>query len=177
MRHKRENDPTRERGMSQGAESSPQGQRMGGWIRAPQDFWGGLILIGIAIFAIWASGDLPGMRGFAFGPGTAPRLFAGLLVVLGAAIAFIGLMVDGPKIEKYAIRGPLLITASIFTFAAIIRPVGLIIATFLTFMISAAASKETRWLESTIMAVAMTAFCVGLFVYLLNLPFQLWPRF
>ena len=23
----------------------------------------------------------------------------------------------------------------------------------------------------------MTAFCVGLFVYLLNLPFQLWPRF
>ncbi|KAA0274406.1 MAG: methyltransferase domain-containing protein, partial [Acidobacteria bacterium] len=29
--------------------------------------------------------DLPGQRGFAFGPGTAPRLFAGLLVVLGLA--------------------------------------------------------------------------------------------
>jgi len=27
------------------------------------------------------------------------------------------------------------------------------------------------------MAAAMTAFCVFLFVYLLNLPFQLWPRF
>ena len=25
--------------------------------------------------------------------------------------------------------------------------------------------------------IAMTAFCVGLFVYLLQLPFQLWPLF
>jgi hypothetical protein len=32
-------------------------------------------------------------------------------------------------------------------------------------------------LESIIAAAVMTAFCVLLFVYLLNLPFQLWPRF
>jgi hypothetical protein len=44
-------------------------------------------------------------------------------------------------------------------------------------MISATASKETRWLESTITAVALTAFCVFLFPYVLNLPFQIWPRF
>ena len=25
--------------------------------------------------------------------------------------------------------------------------------------------------------MAMTAFCIGLFVYLLQLPFQLWPAF
>jgi hypothetical protein len=44
-------------------------------------------------------------------------------------------------------------------------------------MISAAGSSETRWIEATIAAVGLTAFCVGLFVYGLNLPFQLWPRF
>jgi putative tricarboxylic transport membrane protein len=44
-------------------------------------------------------------------------------------------------------------------------------------MISASASKETRWMEATIMAAALTAFCVVLFAYLLGLPFQLWPRF
>jgi hypothetical protein len=32
-----------------------------------------------------------------------------------------------------------------------------------------------RWVESLIAAVVMTAFCVALFVYLLQLPFQLWP--
>jgi hypothetical protein len=58
-----------------------------------------------------------------------------------------------------------------------IRPFGLMISSFLTFMISATASKETRWLEATIVAVALTGFCVLLFVYLLNLPFQLCPQF
>jgi len=54
---------------------------------------------------------------------------------------------------------------------------GLIIASFVTFVIAAVASKETRWIESLIMAAALTAFCVIIFVYLLGLPFQLWPRF
>jgi hypothetical protein len=38
-------------------------------------------------------------------------------------------------------------------------------------------SSEMRWVESLIAAVVMTIFCVILFVYLLYLPFQLWPRF
>ena len=51
------------------------------------------------------------------------------------------------------------------------------IASFLTFMISILRIEEMRWLESVIAAAVMTVFCVLLFVYLLNLPFQLWPRF
>ena len=42
-------------------------------------------------------------------------------------------------------------------------------------MISIFGSSEMRWVESLIAAVVMTAFCVALFVYLLQLPFQLWP--
>jgi putative tricarboxylic transport membrane protein len=162
--------------MSDGV-NSPNAPRWGFRIRAPQDFWGGLALIALAVFALWASRDLPGMHGFAFGPGTAPRLFAGVLCFFGAIIALIGVTTDGPPIGGYAVRGPILITAALLTFAAMVRPIGLVPATFITFMISAAASKETRWIESTIMAVFMTVFCVVLFVYLLNLPFQLWPRF
>jgi putative tricarboxylic transport membrane protein len=161
--------------MSQGIES-PGRPRPRGWIRNEQDFWGGLALVALALFAIWAASDLPGQRGFAFGPGTAPRLFAGILCMFGLIITALGVLTDGPRIGGYAIRGPLMITAALLVFAAIIRPVGLVPATFLTFMISATASRETRYLESTIMAVVMTAFCVFLFVYLLNLPFQLWPR-
>ena len=47
----------------------------------------------------------------------------------------------------------------------------------LAFMISIMGSSEMRWIESLIAAALMTFFCVVLFVYLLNLPFQLWPRF
>ena len=56
-----------------------------------------------------------------------------------------------------------------------IRPFGLVISTFLAFMVSIAGSTEMQWIESLLAAIFMTAMCVGLFVYLLNLPFQLWP--
>jgi len=146
---------------------------------------GGLVLIALAIIAIWASGDLPGTHGFAFGPGTAPRLFAGLLAIVGALVALSGLLVDGPPVEPYAVRGPAWVLLAILAFAGMIRglnigpvtipPLGLVPSTFAAFMISIFGSTEMRWVESLIAAVAMTAFCVGLFVYLLQLPFQLWP--
>jgi putative tricarboxylic transport membrane protein len=149
-----------------------------GWVpvRAPQDFYGGLALALLSIFAIIASAELPGQRGFAFGPGTAPRLFAILLAAIGAAIALVGVLSDGARIEKYKVRGPALVIVGISLFAALIRPFGLVIATYLAFMISIFGSKEMRWVESAVGAAVMTLGCVLLFVYLLNLPFQLWPQ-
>jgi putative tricarboxylic transport membrane protein len=156
-----------------------------------RDYYGGLALILLALVAFWAGGDLAGMRGFSFGAGTAPRLFACGLAIVAAAITVSGLVTQGEPIGGYAVRGPVYITIAILAFAFLIRGVnfywgetliripafGLIIASFVTFVISAAASKETRWIESVITAAGLTAFCWFLFVYLLGLPFQLWPRF
>jgi len=91
--------------------------------------------------------------------------------------SLVGLVTDGPRIEKYKIRGPVLVIAAILGFAAMIRPVGMVIASYVTFMVAILGSREMRVLESIIAAAVMTAFCVFLFTYLLNLPFQLWPRF
>jgi putative tricarboxylic transport membrane protein len=146
-------------------------------VHAPRDFYGGIALILLPTLALIASADLPGQRGFAFGPGTAPRLFSFVLAALGAAVAIGGVFAEGPPIEKYKVRGPILVIGAILSFAAMIRPLGLIPATFFTFIISIFGSKEMRLVESVIAAAVMTVFCVLLFVYLLNLPFQLWPRF
>jgi putative tricarboxylic transport membrane protein len=145
-------------------------------VRAPQDYYGGVVLVMLAVLAIIASAELPGQRGFAFGPGTAPRLFAGILFVLGLAVMIVGVVSDGPPIEKYKLRGPLFVLLAICIFAMIIRPFGLVVASFLTFMISIYGSTEMRWIESIIAAAVMTVFCVLLFVNLLSLPFQLWPQ-
>src|SRR5262245_24559807 len=145
-------------------------------VRAPQDYYGGLVLMMLAVLALIASADLPGQRGFAFGPGTAPRLFAILLFGLSLAVTIVGVVSDGPAIEKYRLRGPLWVLVAICLFAAMIRPIGLVIASFLTWMISICGTTEMRWIESLIAAAVMTVFCVVLFVYLLNLPFQLWPQ-
>ena len=85
----------------------------------------GLALVMLATLALIASADLPGQRGFAFGPGTAPRLFSFVLAALGAMVAVGGIFAEGPPIEKYKIRGPALVIIAILAFAAMIRPLGL----------------------------------------------------
>lgn len=154
----------------------PTQPQASGFIRNPQDFWGGVGLVAVALFSLWAGSDLPGLRGFAFGPGTAPRLFGWLLVGTGALVALNGLIAHGPPLEKWGIRAPVLFIASVVFFGATIRPLGMIIAAFFTLMIAAAASKEVRWVESVIWSAVLTAGCVALFIYGLNLPLQLWPR-
>ena len=95
--------------MSEGVQASPDVPRGGSRIRDPRDFYGGLALIALGVFALWASRDLPGMHGFAFGPGTAPRMFAIVLIGLGAVIAGMGLITEGAAVERYEITGPTLI--------------------------------------------------------------------
>jgi len=202
-------------------------------IRSPRDFWGGLALVLVAAFAIWASSGLPGMRGFAFGPGTAPRLFAYLLMALGFGVMLVGLFTDGAPMEDFtfsgtfggavlvialipiyyfatrighlipgisqdimvaavgtivsvalafllthvAPRGPLFITAATIIFAIAVRPLGLVIASYVSLVISANATKEVHWVETLIWCAVLTGFCSLLFPYGLNLPLQLWPRF
>ena len=146
-------------------------------VKNQQDFYGGMALILLSLIAFVASNDLPGMRGFAFGPGTAPRLFAFALALLSLVVVVMGLMTTGPYVTKYKIRGVIFITGSILTFAATIRSLGLVIASFATIVICAAAAEDVRWRETVLWAAILTAFCSFLFPYGLNLPFQLWPRF
>ena len=146
-------------------------------VKNQQDFFGGMALILLTLVAFVASNDLPGMRGFAFGPGTAPRLFAFVLAVLSAVVVVMGLIIPGPYVTRYKIRGVIFITGSILAFAATIRPLGLVIASFSTIVICAAAAEDVKWRETVVWGVVLTTFCSFLFPYGLNLPFQLWPRF
>ena len=201
-------------------------------IRSPQDYYGGAILSAMALFALWACSDLPGMRGFAFGPGTAPRLFAYMLLGFGVAVALVGLLTDGAPsgdysfsgplggavlivalipityysnkigrwipgvppdvmvaalgaavvlalaflLVRFAPRGPLFITSATLIFAITVRPIGLVLASFVSLMVSAYATDEHRWVETIIWAAVLTLFCSLLFPWGLNLPLQLWPR-
>ncbi|WP_407147926.1 tripartite tricarboxylate transporter TctB family protein [Bradyrhizobium sp. ORS 86] len=147
------------------------------WVRGPQDFVGGIALMALAVFALWASSDLQGMHGFSFGAGTAPRIFAVLLLLLGAGVALMGILKDGPAIAAYSWRGPLFVVLSILFFAMAIRPLGLVVSAFSSFLIAALGSHETRWLEAIIVGACLTLGCALLFPYVLGLPMPMFPRF
>ena len=146
-------------------------------IRSPQDYFGGIVMMAIALFALWASSDLQGMHGFSFGAGTAPRMFGVLLLLLGAGVTLMGLVYEGPEMAVYAWRGPLFVSLAILSFAISIRPMGLVVSAFASFLIAALGTPETRWKETIIVGMCLTLGCSLLFPYALGLPLQLFPRF
>ena len=146
-------------------------------IRNPQDFYGGLALVAVAVVALWALRNLPGMKGLRFGPGTAPRLFAWALAVAGMAVSLIGLLGRRSAAVQYAVRGPLVVMAAVLVFAVTIKPLGLVTSTLITTLVTAGASTETRWREIVLWAIVLALSCAFLFAYVLNLPLPLWPQF
>jgi putative tricarboxylic transport membrane protein len=92
-------------------------------------------------------------------------------------VVIMGLIIPGPYVTRYKVRGVVFIIGAILTFAATIRTLGLVTAAFATIIICAAAADDVKWRETVIWAALLTAFCSVLFPYGLNLPFQLWPRF
>lgn len=146
-------------------------------IRNPKDFYGGAALMVVAAVAWYASTNLSGLRGVHFGPGTAPRLFAGLLFVAGAAVTITGLVSVGQQIDHYRLRGPLFIGAAVILFAAAIPYFGLPITSFAALLVASAGSPETRWLEAIGWSAILAMFCTLLFISALGLPLPLWPEF
>jgi putative tricarboxylic transport membrane protein len=146
-------------------------------LRGPQDYFGGVALMAIALFSLWASSDLQGMHGFSFGAGTAPRMFGILLLALGGAIAAMGVLKDGAALAVYQWRGPLFVSLAILAFAVSIRPLGLVVSGLASFLIAALGTPETRWIETFIVGISLTIGCALLFPYVLGLPMPLFPHF
>ena len=59
--------------------------------------------------------------------------------------------------RHYAWRGPLFVSLAILSFALTIRPLGLIVSAFASFMIAALGTPETKWMETLIVGVCLTA--------------------
>lgn len=145
--------------------------------RSPQDVIGGGVLILLALFALYLINDLPSSGRVGFASGTAPRIFAYALLALGALIAVLGWLKEGPKIDSFSWRGPVAILGSVVFFAFSIRVFGLVITGVPMVLLSTAAAPGYRWKEAIPFAIGITIFCALLFSYALGQPIPLWPTF
>jgi putative tricarboxylic transport membrane protein len=148
-----------------------------GPIKSPQDFIGGVALLALSLVAFFGMTKLGVMRGFSFGAGTVPRLFAFLLGSLSIVIIIGAFTGRGPRLERFPWRGPLFILASVAFFGTSIRTLGLAVTGVITVMLSSAAMEDFRWKEAIVFALAITTFCAFLFPFALGQPIPLWPTF
>jgi hypothetical protein len=145
-------------------------------IRAPKDFWAGLIFIaiggGFILLALqYRLGDLHRM-----GPAMFPTLVGALLAGLGAVIALRAFLSDGERVPRFYGRPIGLSLLAIVLFGIALQWLGLVAAVAVLVLVGAQASREVRPLETLALAAVMIVFSVGVFVWLLGLPLPLWPN-
>lgn len=136
----------------------------------PQDVGAGIFLILIALFFIWQAWELPLGRLRAMGPGMLPMSIAVILGVGGALLVIISLVKGGERLTRPHVRGLFFVLGGLILFGITVRWLGLIIAGPLSMFFASFATEEVRPAEAAIFAVVMTAFCIGLFKFLLGLP-------
>jgi len=138
-----------------------------------KDLAAGLIFvfIGLAFGSMALEMELGSAR--RMGPGYFPLLLAGVLVALGAAIVWQGLRRPAEAVGGMPWRGLILVVATPILFGLTLRGIGLMPAVFGVVVISAAASRMARLVPTVLLAVALTLFCVLVFVEGLNLPIRL----
>ena len=141
----------------------------------PRDVAAGLFLLAVAGLAWWAASDLPFGESAGIGPGLMPKGVALLIGLFGILILGLGFAGERIPLERFALRGPLFVLGSVVVFAATIRTLGLAFAGPLCVIVAALADKDSRVVEVLLFALVTTAFCVGLFKYLLRLPVPLAP--
>jgi Tripartite tricarboxylate transporter TctB family len=128
-------------------------------------------VVGVAAFII--------ARGYPFsadnqiGPGAFPTVLGALLTLMGVAGIVRALTIEGEPLGRIALKPVLAVTAAVGTFAFAIDRFGLVVAIALLVPIASLASQETRWAETAVITIVLTALSVGIFIYGLNLPFTL----
>ena len=144
-------------------------------IRAPKDFWAGLMFIGFGIgFAAVAQNYQMG-NAVRMGPAYFPTMLGGLLAILGLAIFIQSLVVSGPKVSAFVFRPLILIIVAIVLFGIALKPLGMVIAAAILVFVGAFGGHEFRWKEVAILYVVLAIFSVFVFVKGLGLPFPVWP--
>ena len=147
-------------------------------IRAPKDFWAGVMFIGVGgFFMLWATTHYQMGTAVRMGPAYFPAVLGGLLVFLGAMVLLQSLAMDGPPVPKFAFKPLILISFACVIYGYTMKPLGLVGATALLVFVSAYGGHEFKWKEVTVLFLILILFSVLVFVKGLTLPFPICPSF
>jgi len=144
-------------------------------IRHPKDFWSGLLFVGVGAFVLIYGSKYTLGTAARMGPGYFPRILGILMVVLGALLALRAFRLKGDRVPGWRWRPTLLVLGSVVVFGAIVKLVGMAIATVVLILMASAASHEFRPREAMASGVLLAGLAVGVFVVGLNLQLPIWP--
>ena len=146
-------------------------------VKSPRDFWAGLMFSAFGSFFVIAARNYRMGNATSMGPAYFPTVLGGLMTMLGAIIFLRSFTARGEKVPPLFFRPLFFIILSLFGFAYLLKPIGMVLALVLLIAVSAFAGHEFKGKEVLILSIVLILFSVLVFVKGLGLPFQLWPEF
>jgi hypothetical protein len=138
----------------------------------PKDIAAGGIFIAIGLFFglnAWMSLRIG--KAFSMGPGFFPVVLGIILVALGLAIV---LTAVGRRPEAFGTvpwRGIGMVMFAVIFFAVTVRGLGMAPSLGIATVVAAMSSGRISLLAAILVSIALTAFCVLVFIYALSLPY------
>lgn len=149
-------------------------------IKNPQDFWCGVLFLGLGVLAIFLSRDYAMGTALEMGPGYFPTWLGYIMIGFGVVIGGLAFRLEGdPDRESlawrdWAFRPWLVTTGAIVVYALMMdAEVGFVPSLFALVVGSSLAHKDVRWGETLILAVCVTAGAVAIFSWGIELPYRL----
>ena len=139
-------------------------------LRSNMDFLAGLMFIGVGAAAMIVSRDYPMGSALRMGPGYFPMVLGGIMIAFGIYVMIHGLVNKEQVKGNWSLRALFVLPLATVVFGVLMEETGFIPALVVLIFISAAAGDQFKWIEVLVMAIALTAACVGLFIYALGLP-------
>jgi len=138
-----------------------------------RDVLAGLMFIGVGAAAMFVSRDYPMGSALRMGPGYFPMVLGGIMVGFGIFVMGQGLVNKERVKGTWSLRALFILPLATVVFGVLMEEAGFIPALVVLIFISAAAGDQFKWVEVVVMAIALTAVCVALFIYGLGLPYPL----
>lgn len=133
-------------------------------IRSPREFWAGVIYVAIGAAAIIIGRDYDMGTAMKMGPAYFPTVLGTLLAAIGAISLIRSLLISGPPINAFALKGLAAVVAGIVLFGVLARGAGLIVAIAVLVLISARASIRFHWGQAIALAAGLVVFSALIFV-------------
>jgi hypothetical protein len=144
-------------------------------IRAPKDFWSGIMFLAFAATALLtARGYALGNAGH-MGPGFFPTMLGYVLALVGVILVGRSFAISGDAVARIHPLPLLTIAAGVVLFGLLIEPLGLVVALMVATAMACLAGGQRHLVEIAALCVAMAVFSLGLFVLALRLPLPIWP--
>lgn len=139
-----------------------------------KDLWAGIHYIAIGGIGMWIAKDYPFGSALRMGPGYFPTVLGGIMVCMGLYVLALGLRKEHEKIQgNWSIRALIVLPISMVVFGWLMEESGFIAAMVALVIVSAAAGREFKWVEVSLLTLGLTVACAAGFIYGLGLPYPL----